>query len=509
MFPVGKGAFRHSFMMRTKPKAYNRNLLGNTEVNHLQLHGQLYELPDVGVTLTSQRRVTNERSYPIFNVRYRNSAGNWTSSDFTGFLTPDTPVTIDSLDYSDYSTYRIIYGGGKYPFVIQLNVLASDYRRSIFVSIQYACLRATDGSNRYWTEYATTFNGSLPQQEIFGKTFEAWIPEFKNWYPCASRYFSYSGWDYSQAKALIQVFADNYANALAELGQHPIFDNRLFYDRYEIQMPWSVSINGPDIQKLFRLRYELLRTGEALEPTVDLRIVLGDAVQSAANSALQFTGNAIPLVKEILQLKETLLDLYHLLQGEVSIDSLANLWLSARYGIRLTLSDLTDLISSIKKQLREAKSPRRPISACRGGASTDLVEAHAKLYYDTVNHNVLARAINWLMVWDIFPTLTNAWDLVPYSFVVDWLVDVEGFLEAFDTRTLLSTMKIFSSCITTKYTWSSQSAKLHGYVGNVSWTRYIRSCPSEPPQPVPSFSGSLPSMQNIVDGTALIIQRLH
>lgn len=258
-----------------------------------------------------------------------------------------------------------------------------------------------------------------------------------------------------------------------------------------------------NIQALFRLKNRMALEMMLDEPDVDLVQLLGDATQSAADAALKFTGNTGSLIKELIQLKETLLDLYKLLQGEVSLDSLADLWLSARFGLKLTYQDTVELAKSF---LNEVHSPSRLYNVARGG-HTQIASARCKLYFDPNTRNQFASVMSKLMEWDLFPSLANVWDIVPYSFVVDWFIDIEGILSSIDSRTYLSVMEVFATCYTVKNTWVRRSSTWLGLNGSFRFSHFIRECPTEPYQPYPSFSGSLPSFKNIIDGTALIIQQ--
>lgn len=257
-------------------------------------------------------------------------------------------------------------------------------------------------------------------------------------------------------------------------------------------------------QELLEIKHFLREDALRLEPHYEQDLLFGDATQVAADNALKFTGNTATLIKELLGLKDTILDLYRLLQGDVNLKNLSSLWLSGRYGLKLTYQDTVDLAKSV---LDEVKRDYELYSLSRGRAGDNPV-ARCILYFDPNTRNGFAKAMSGLMEWDLFPSLANVWDIIPYSFVVDWFVDVEGFLSAIDTNTYLSTMNVFSAFYTLKTEWEVPVSTWHGIQGNFWFTRFKRFSKNEPIPPVPSFSGSLPSEKNIIDGAALIIQRL-
>lgn len=243
------------------------------------------------------------------------------------------------------------------------------------------------------------------------------------------------------------------------------------------------------------------------KPVFDHRYLLSTATQSAADAARDFTGNTGTLIKELAGLKGSLIDLYKLLQGEVSPKNISSLYLTGKYGLRLTAQDTYELVRSV---VRELKSPSsRLYSTARGSAFGSNSECHCKLYYDLENADAFSKAMFSLQSWDLFPSLENVWDIIPYSFVVDWFVDIEGFLQAIDARTLMSTMNIFRVLYSEKFSWRIDLSALAGFrtTGNVRCTYYTRWSQHEAEPVIPSFSGGQPS-DHLIEGSALIIQHL-
>lgn len=272
---------------------------------------------------------------------------------------------------------------------------------------------------------------------------------------------------------------------------------------------WAYKTAQPPIymksSKLASFRSGLLEKLALSEPSFLRNQILGDATVSAANSAKKFEGNMIAYVKEAVAIKESISGILKLLKGKPNKKTLASIWLSSRYGITLTIRDTNDLISSVKQEIGELG---KVYYTCRGGSLSDDVVAHAKLYYSPSQQNDMFSWIEKLYSWDLLPTLDNLWDLVPYSFVVDWFLNVSDILDGIDSWGYSSVMHVFSTCYSLKHTWQPEllwsTAKV---VGNITATHYERLTPLEPYQYVPHFSGSLPSQINVIDGASLIIQR--
>lgn len=482
-----------SFFIGTKPEASDPNYLGDTEVSHYQLHGTCFSLP-------TNWSVNGKGQYVAVE---RHPKGSYRNVVFDYLVTPNSPSVTRYYDYHGY--YKITTFGGPYMGILSTELgLRSGYL-TLAVMCQVYDRPPVERPNGFWP-CSKGYSGVIPEYHF---TYEdrnykvsSFTPQWLSSWPLKMRdkkilYIGYTWTD--EAMSLAKDMLEYYHTCFLQIAKSPTWG---FYGGYGDLVKTSADLS---VQQLFSLRKMLIAELPDIEPSYDLSVLAGDATQSAADSVLAFEGNSLPLIKELLQIKDTFRDLLQLLQGDVSIDNLANLWLSARYGLRLTFSDLHELILAIKKQLETPK--KFWISDCRGVAYDSSVVARAKLYYDTFNRNAFADVMNFLMVWDLFPSLTNAWDIIPYSFVVDWFADIEGFLSAYDARTFLSTLNVFKCCYTFKHTWVIPSTCWHGLYGQIEVSHFIRETPDVPWQPVPHFSGSLPSAINIVDGAALIIQR--
>lgn len=273
---------------------------------------------------------------------------------------------------------------------------------------------------------------------------------------------------------------------------------------------WADNLEGARFLSssyLSELRETLLEIGTRTRPTYNDKLLFGDATVSAADSAKAFTGNTWVYAKELITIKESITGWIDLLTlHKPSSKEIASMYLSTRYGVRLTILDTIDLIEATFKAIR---SDKRDILSCRGGSQVDGVTCHCKLYYRRDNSNDFLGFIEWLYTWDLFPSLENLWDIVPYSFVIDWFLDVGKLLNKLDSIAYTKSMDIVATCYSSKVEWKPDNLdRLLGLSGEITFTHYRRLIPLEPYQPIPSFSGVLPSAINIVDGTALILQKV-
>lgn len=110
---------------------------------------------------------------------------------------------------------------------------------------------------------------------------------------------------------------------------------------------------------------------------------------------------------------------------------------------------------------------------------------HYKVYYQPYDLP-FAKSIKTLMDVDLFPTLTNVWDLVPFSFVIDWFLDIGSLFERIDTRTYASTLAVLGVLRSIKRSVSGVpgaafpfwNRNISGLVGTWGCTSYQRASSS-------------------------------
>lgn len=121
---------------------------------------------------------------------------------------------------------------------------------------------------------------------------------------------------------------------------------------------------------------------------------------------------------------------------------LANLWLEGRYGWRPLYYDIVEL----HKTLEGVRLTARILKDVAGFTTMDIVEIPPHTFYSTVwGDSVLTGTLNMAATVKVgvrgtvaarFPTplpvtanaALTAWELIPYSFVYDWVVDVSKWI---------------------------------------------------------------------------------
>ena len=107
-------------------------------------------------------------------------------------------------------------------------------------------------------------------------------------------------------------------------------------------------------------------------------------------------------------------------------ETLQSLWLGYRYSYNTTISDLEDATKCIERLLNVGKSIRSYGAVIQNGIKYMCSISVSTDCWKIVDDKSLTRFLNTR------PSLTNLWDIIPYSFVVDWFLGISGVLEAFD-----------------------------------------------------------------------------
>lgn len=199
----------------------------------------------------------------------------------------------------------------------------------------------------------------------------------------------------------------------------------------------------------------------------------------------------------------------------VNPNNWANAYLAFKYGVNLSLRDGEDIISGIGRRMSRQKmeySTRRATlghsSPAEGFNYTQYDVLHCKLKYFT-SDNTMVKALRGLYDYGLMPTIGTAWDLIPYSFVVDWCLNVSDCLAAIDYGPQYATLSVKSVTYSKLSTVTGPIPPVKG-----CWTPpygtttyYSREVCSTAYEPIPRFEVKPPTTNNVVTGAALYIQR--
>jgi hypothetical protein len=236
----------------------------------------------------------------------------------------------------------------------------------------------------------------------------------------------------------------------------------------------------------------------------------GLLAQDASQKANANQVNMIAFLKDIRRPKEMIPKLRNLKK----LKSLANDYLTVNYGLLPTISDIEGIVGAFKKL--KPYMDKNGFKTYSAGYSDSLVkdnisysiEQHIKLAISD-NDSGIIELMNKLESLGVYPTLVNIWDLVPYSFVIDWLVDVGGFLERIDT--CLRLMRFDIKYVTSSHKMITSKDLLPSdtfpYIGRISQVRYHRWVSDQCPVPPLSVETTFLDFDHWLESTALLLQR--
>lgn len=253
------------------------------------------------------------------------------------------------------------------------------------------------------------------------------------------------------------------------------------------------------------------------------RFVWGDLAQEAADNTRRLDINTPAYIADFLKVKDLVATFASLATGDITAKKLASAYLSVHYGVKLTLQDTKEISDALQRTLIMVDELPFQVAHSRASETFQIEDGvgaypvfgerqlNFKLYYNPLD-NDLVDVIRTAMSWDVFPTLANVWDYIPFSFVVDWFANVQDTLERIDHNTYISTLRVLSCIQTTRMKVTIPSNIVLGatpggmVVGDFTFIHYDRSISPTAPDPISRFD--LPrSFDHWIEGAALFLQR--
>ena len=244
---------------------------------------------------------------------------------------------------------------------------------------------------------------------------------------------------------------------------------------------------------------------------------LGDLCQNAVDN-IQYTDiNTMAYLKDLKEFASELQAIANLVKNPLNPKSWASLFLNFQYGSRLTISDTFKLFNGIIRCARDVKKLRKktwrssramdlsvvshPILGCEGSRLTNY-----KIYYKPYDNGIMSY-VHKLANWDLLPTSANLWDFIPFSFVVDWFVDIGGLLESIDSAAMATSLDVVGVLYSTKDTYVINADLPGQQVLPSVYTVYRRRWSRTLHPPTPRLEASDGFLHNIPQLLAILIQR--
>jgi hypothetical protein len=187
------------------------------------------------------------------------------------------------------------------------------------------------------------------------------------------------------------------------------------------------------------------------------RLVTGAAakIYSRGHDTLTFLAELHKTIRLFKDIKKSFIRLVRRGNYNSKVNDIASLWLEYRYGWRILYYDIIELNDTIRnlQEVRTRFSDRVGIS----NSDTDSIE-------ESRGDAVVSRNFKWHTTRTIsrrgsitadfspskfqFNPVTTSWELVQFSFIVDWFVDIGSWLEAMSFLTLNSNYKASTGYVT-------------------------------------------------------------
>lgn len=169
-------------------------------------------------------------------------------------------------------------------------------------------------------------------------------------------------------------------------------------------------------------------------------------------------------------------------------------WLKYRYVYKTTLSDIEEMTRFIIQGLDHSNTV-----TLRGGMTTPGGTCRVRINAKLKDLDQFA----FLQKYGVAPDLYNIWDMIPYSFIVDWFVGIGDFAQQISNQQWAMNFNVVSC--TTSWKWTDY---IQTSLGSVPFTHYQRFVTSTAPPFVPYSTDTVSDrtlIKRIIDGAALLL----
>lgn len=427
------------------------------------------------------------------------------------------------LTYSPITQYVIPYPSASYPYQIQIPVVAN---KKILISHGYCestgysvYLPTGKWSGNVQHSICEVGPGGLP-------TITTMVTGSGNIITSFTKYKALSVTPYGTTQVNVSYHLDGIQSLTeVDFNIHTILDFKTvkMLEETSPRKPGSYSIDGSSKPFFWTLEshdwlnpIELREKMSQVADTLSLGITqlpeknFGELASDASAKMNSINLNMIEFIKDLRKPKELIPKLANL--GKLK--GMANEYLRAHYGILPTISDLKEIHRAVLRRkpyidFNGFTIVQKSYSATKSeGEITYTLEQHAKLAIQNEDSG-LQGAVSSLESIGVFPTLSNVWDLVPYSFVVDWFVDIGQVLERVDGIHRLLRFNIRYTTLSRKRTSTmvihpSQDLPISGFL---SLRKYHRWTMVKVPLPPLSLQPSADASTHWLEASALLLQR--
>ena len=209
------------------------------------------------------------------------------------------------------------------------------------------------------------------------------------------------------------------------------------------------------------------------------QIALSDCLVDALNGLRLLQIDSIAYLRDLVDLPRALSIFRKVKRHPLSKKTWADVYLTYRYGLRLFANDTRAIAKAVMREVNRNSEPfqtargtrKRSVKALFGNPIEQTI--HAKVYADNYSLKDMSL-IEAAKSVDLYPSLSNVWDLIPYSFVVDWFLPVGDILGKLDAQSYVQDLHTRSCVASVKSTKLDHIDHAFNYSGDIKVTCYER-----------------------------------
>lgn len=223
--------------------------------------------------------------------------------------------------------------------------------------------------------------------------------------------------------------------------------------------------------------------------------------------------NGVAYITELFSMGEEVIKFSRTLKSIPSskVKAVASAWLAVHYGFKLTLLDTKTLRDTLEKEASRLTRESKCQSALEYHYEDIRFVARYQVFYNQFAH--LLRTLDQLVeLTDAALTSENLWDMVPFSFVIDWFVRLGDVLQSLDNfSNLIQKHEVVAAGKSIKGECLGKASQLGlpAWLGDqhIKLTCYLRRYERhlQSPSLVPSVTVN--PFNHLIEGAALVISR--
>lgn len=300
---------------------------------------------------------------------------------------------------------------------------------------------------------------------------------------------------------------DKYADVVHNqtyVGQHMVFNSHSYEVAYK-SLPISSSYIKDYMEKWVYPEF-----GPIPQPSISN---WGDLCHVAIQSG-NMDANSWTLYSDLKEVGSEILSYTKFLR-KPNLKNLSGAYLNTKYGTRLTVRDIKEYGNRLQSLIDDYKSVYQGFDIYSARQSIDPAENSGWSGYDSINcYASIKDSMTDIVIHSLQETgigrLSNAWDIVPFTFVVDWFLDVGSLFEELDYRWNAATLAVHDVIRTVK---RSKTLQIDNFLGSgratdVTMTYYSRSCGNKLSYPSLGIASSDVYQNHVLDLSMIGLQLL-